>query len=83
MPYRRGVVVVQLASSNLTDLAKAFPPGSVIYEYSGRQVNSLDELLARLDRGNGGVQGGPPDEQGVIVGIRPDGEVVEFQLFRR
>ncbi len=81
--YRRGVVVVRLAASNLTDLAKAFPPGSVIYEYGGRRVNSLDEFLARLDRGNGSFQGGQRDEQGVIVGIRPDGEVVEFQLFRR
>ena len=81
--YRRGVVVVRLAASELTDLAKAFPPGSVIYEYSGRRVNSLDEFLARLDRGTGGSQGGQRDEQGMIVGIRPDGEVVEFQLFRR
>ena len=78
VPYRRGVVVVQLAASNLTDLAKAFPPGSVIYEYGGRRVNSLDEFLARIDRGPRSQQ-----DRGLIVGVRPDGEVVEFPLYRR
>ena len=79
--YRRGVAVVRQVSSDpddLSSLARAFPPGSVIYEFDGLRVNSLDEFLARIDRGPRSQQ-----DRGLIVGVRPDGEVVEFPLYRR
>ncbi|MCP4836264.1 MAG: PDZ domain-containing protein [Phycisphaera sp.] len=79
--FRRGVVVLQLADANLSPLAEAFPPGSVIYELGGRQVNSLDEFLARLDRGPGSATG-RNDGRWTIVGVRPDGQTVEFPFYR-
>ena len=78
--YRRGVVVVELARQGATEFAKAFPPGTVIYEFSGRRVNSLDEFLARMDRQPRRRQN---DDSGVVAGVRPDGKTVKLPLYRQ
>ena len=72
VPYRRGVLVLDVPPGS--PAADQIPAGSVITEVFGGQVNNLDDLYARIERGV------PPQATMVDVPIglqRPDGTTLQ------